>query len=107
MKLLVVTTLAEYDHKVSDMLTQVGINVFSKTETTGYKETPQTNLLDNWYGADNVDYNSTFFFSFTEQDKAESMLKAITECNNEKRVHFPIRGFIIPVESSTYQNEEV
>ena len=29
MKLLVVTTLAEYDAKVTEMLTQAGINVFS------------------------------------------------------------------------------
>lgn len=107
MKLLVVTTLAEYDHKVSDMLTQVGINVFSKTETTGYKEARQTNLLDNWYGGDDDNYNSIFFFSFTEQERAENMLKAITQCNNDKCVHFPIKGFIMPVESSTVRDEEV
>ena len=107
MKLLVVTTLAEYDHKVSDMLTQAGINAFSKTETTGYKETYQTNILDNWYGGDNADYNSIFFFSFTEQEKAENMLKAIIECNAEKRVRFPIKGFIMPVESSTYREGEM
>ncbi len=107
MKLLVVTTLAEYEHKVSDMLTQVGINDFSKTGTTGYKEARQTNILDNWYGGDDADYNSVFFFSFTEPEKAERMLKAITQCNNDKCVHFPVKGFIMPVESSTVRDVEV
>ncbi len=107
MKLLVVTTLADYGDKVAEMLNKVGIQVFSKTETTGIKEGGHANLLDNWYGGDKDHYNSIFFFSFTEQDKAENMLNAITQCNNDKCVHFPIRGFILPVESSTYHDGEM
>ena len=101
MKLLVVTTLAEYDAKVTEMLTQAGINVFSKTETTGFKAAQQKNILDNWYGGDENQYDSIFFFSFAEQDKADNMLKAINKRNAEKDKLFPIRGFIMPVESFT------
>lgn len=107
MKLLVVTTLAEYDDKVSEMLTQVGINVFSKTETTGVKTSNQKNIIDNWYGGDENQYNSIFFFSFTDQNKAENMLEAIKKRNSEKNKLFPIRGFIMPVESSTVLNNEI
>ena len=106
MKLLIVTCLTDYGDKVVEMLTQVGIQVFSKTETTEFKETQHTNLIDNWYGGDNDNYNSIFFFSFTDQNKAESMLEAINLRNNEKNKLFPIRGFIMPVESSTYRNEK-
>jgi len=104
MKLLIVTCLTDYGDKVVEMLTQVGIQVFSKTETTEFKETQHTNLIDNWYGGDND--NSIFFFSFTDQNKAESMLEAINLRNSEKNKLFPIRGFIMPVESSTYRNEK-
>ncbi|HEY5507656.1 MAG TPA: hypothetical protein VIK29_03220 [Paludibacter sp.] len=101
MKLLIVTCLTDYGDKVVEMLTQVGIQVFSKTETTEFKETQHSNMLDNWYGGDNDNYNSIFFFSFTEQKKAESMIEAINRRNAEKNKLFPIRGFIMPVESYT------
>jgi hypothetical protein len=101
MKLLMVTCLTDYGDKVVEMLTQVGISVFSKTETTEFKETQHTNLIDNWYGGDNDNYNSIFFFSFTDQNKAERMLEAIDLRNTEKNKLFPIRGFIMPVESYT------
>lgn len=107
MKLLVVTTLAEYDAKVAEMLTQAGIEIFSKTETTGFKASHQKNILDNWYGGDENQYDSIFFFSFTEQDKAERMLEAINLRNAEKNKLFPIRGFIMSVESYTAPEGEM
>ena len=107
MKLLIVTCLTDYGDKVVEMLTQVGIPVFSKTETTEFKETQHTNLIDNWYGGDNDNYNSIFFFSFTDQNKAESMLEAINLRNIEKNKLFPIRGFIMPVENFTSQDSKM
>jgi hypothetical protein len=101
MKLLVVTSLAEHADKVAELLTRSGVTVFSRTETIGFKETYRPNMLDSWYGNSNGKYSSLFFFSFTTEESAKKMLQAIDECNQEKRSHFPLRGFILPVEAST------
>ena len=102
MKLLVVTSLAEHSDKVAAMLTEAGIKMFSKTETTGFKETHRPDMRDNWYGGGNGKFNSIFFFSFTSRDKAEKVIESIRVCNAEKENRFPVRGFILAVESSTY-----
>jgi hypothetical protein len=102
MKLLVVTSLAEYADKVAQMLTDAGVTVFSRTETTGFKETHRPNLFDNWYGSSNGKYNAMFFFSFTSEESAQNMLRAISECNARQKERFPVRGFILSVESTTY-----
>lgn len=101
MKLLVVTSLAEFSDKVAEMLTNSGITVFSRTETTGFKATHRPNLLDNWYGSSNGKFNSMFFFAFTSEEAARNMLNSINKCNEERNERFPVRGFILPVEAST------
>jgi hypothetical protein len=101
MKLLVVTSLAEHADKVAEMLTRSGVIVFSRTETIGFKETYRPNMLDSWYGNSNGKYSSLFFFSFTSGESAQKVLQAIDDCNREKKNHFPVRGFILPVEAST------
>jgi len=106
MKLLVVTSLAEYADKVSEMLTRSGVTVFSRTETIGFKETDHSNLLDSWYGSSNGKYSALFFFSFTTEESAKNMLQAIDECNNAKETYFPIRGFVLAVEASTLMVSE-
>ena len=46
MKLLVVTSLKEYQKNVAHILDQAGIAVFSVSETIGFKDHHTTNLLD-------------------------------------------------------------
>lgn len=101
MKLLVVTSLVECAESVAEMLTRAGVTVFSRTETTGFKESHRPNLLDNWYGSSNGKFNSMFFFAFTTEEVATNMLQLINKCNEERKERFPVRGFIMPVEAST------
>lgn len=107
MKLLVVTSLIECAESVAEMLTRAGVTVFSRTETTGFKETHRPNMLDNWYGISNGKFNAMFFFAFTTEESAKKMLQAIKDCNIEKKNRFPVRGFILPVERSSYTENEI
>ncbi len=106
MRLLVITSLVECAESVAEMLTRAGVKVFSRTETTGFKESHRPNMLDNWYGSSNGKFNAMFFFAFTSEESANKMLQAIRDCNIEKKNRFPVRGFILPVESSTYMEGE-
>ena len=53
MKLLVITSLKEYQKKVSHILDQANIVVFSVSQTIGFKEHHTPNLLDNWFSSGN------------------------------------------------------
>jgi hypothetical protein len=104
MKLLVVTSLKEYRKKVSDILDEAGIDVFSVSETIGFKDHQRPNLLDNWFSSGSDQFDSIFLFSFTESGKAEIAIELIKKYNTENETGFPLRAFIIPVEQSSYIN---
>jgi hypothetical protein len=102
MKLLVVTSLKEYQKEVSAILVDARIKVFSASETKGFKDDYAENLMDNWFSSGKEHFDSLFFFSFTSEANAEKALDLIQLHNSNNPTNFPIRAFIVPVDKSSY-----
>jgi hypothetical protein len=102
MKLLIVTSLKEYQKEVATIFNHAGIKVFSVSETKGFKEDQGVNLLDSWFGSGKEHFDSIFLFSFTAEESAEKAVELIKAYNEENKTNFPIRAFIVPVEKSSY-----
>lgn len=102
MKLLIITSLKEHQHEVANVLGQAGITVFSASETTGFKNQGEENLLTSWYARVHDQYNSIFLFSFTTSSNAEQALNLIRRHNQQNESGFPIRAFMLPVEQASY-----
>ncbi len=105
MKLLIVTSLKEHQTDVAKLLEQAGITVFSASETTGFKNPAEENLLTNWYARSRDQYNSIFLFSFTDTANANNTLELIRNYNQVNNTGFPIRAFMLPVEKASYDIE--
>lgn len=98
MKLLIITSIKEYQDKVADIFKETGIQVFSVSEIAGFKEGSSVSLMHSWFGSGGDSYDSIMLFSFTEKEKAEKALELIKDYNEKENTNFPIRGFILPVE---------
>lgn len=101
MKLLVITSLKDYQKTVSDFLFKAGISVFSVTETIGFKDQHEVNLLDNWFSRGGDQFNSIFVFSFTSEDKAHSAVEQVKRYNENNDTGFPIKAFVLTVDQSS------
>lgn len=106
MKLLMVTSLKEYQKAVADIFNTSGIAIFSVTETIGFKDHHTPNLLDEWFSAGNENFDdSIFLFSFTQDAKADQVLDLVKKYNTDHDTGFPIHAFILPVtKSSLYES---
>jgi hypothetical protein len=102
MKLLVITSLKEYQKKVTHLLDQAGIDVFSVSKTIGFKDHQTPSLLDNWFSSGNEEFDSIFLFSFTEEAKAEQAIELVKQYNLENESGFPIHAFAMPVDRSSH-----
>ena len=65
MKLLIVTSIKEYQKKVADIFHQAQIKVFSVSETSGFKDDDGEALIDDWFSSGVESFDSIFIFSFT------------------------------------------
>jgi hypothetical protein len=102
MKLLIVTSLKENQKDVATIFNDAGIQVFSVSETKGFKEDPAENLLDNWFSSGKEHFDSLFFFSFTSGENANHAMELIKSYNDTNQTNFPVRAFIVPVDKSSY-----
>lgn len=102
MKLLIVTSLKEYQKEIASIFEKAGIKVFSVSETKGFKEDHNVNLLDSWFSSGKEHFDSIFLFSFTHDSNAEQALELVKAYNDVNKTNFPIRAFIVPVEKSSY-----
>jgi hypothetical protein len=99
MKLLVITSLKEYLPAVAALMRQAQIGVYSVSKTTGIKAAGGFDLLDDWFGSDSGDFDSLVVFSFTDEDAAGKALTLVEDYNRVNHSDFPVRAFILPVES--------
>ncbi len=102
MKLLFVTCLSDFKADVMRIFHEAKVRVFSVTETTGVKDEHDINLLDDWFGNKDGEYDSLILFSFTGAATAATAMKLIKKYNSAQVDKFPIRAFILPVEESSY-----
>jgi hypothetical protein len=100
MKLFVVTCLKEYQEDVYKIFKQAGINIFSVTGLTGIKNNPPHNILADWFASGDEKFDSLMIFSFTAGENAELGMELIKKFNEESKLDFLIRAFIVPVEKS-------
>ena len=104
MKLLVITSLKYYQKTVANILSKCGIAVFSVSETIGFKDQHQVNLLDNWFSSGGDQFNSIVVFSFTSGENADSVTTEVKRYNEKHDTGFPVRAFIMNVDQSSYSN---
>jgi hypothetical protein len=102
MKLFIVTCLKDYQEHVQKIFKEAKISVFSATDIIGYKNQRAPNLLEEWFATGDEKFDSLMIFSFTDDANAEHGLALIKNYNEEKKIAFPVRAFIVPVEKSIY-----
>lgn len=102
MKFFIVTCLKEYQDDVTQIFKEANIHVFSATDVVGFKDAQSPDLLQEWFATGDEQFDSLMLFSFTANENAEAGLELIKKYNAQTENNFPVRGFIVPVERSSY-----
>lgn len=102
MKLLVITSLKDYQKEAIKLFHKAGIKVFSVSKTMGFKEDDSVNLMDSWFSNEAEYFDSIVMFSFTTDEKSNKAMELVDSYNTESKIEFPIRAFIMSIEKASY-----
>lgn len=98
MKLLIVTSLSEFQKDVLKLFRESHIDAFSGSEIDGYKNS--LIATQSWFPGEKGGNESFMFFSFTEDDKIDSFFKLVENYNAHLETNNPIKAVVIPIERS-------
>ena len=99
MKLLIVTSVAEFQKEILSIFKKANIEAFSRTEIDGYKNTNSVIATRSWFPGEKGGNESLMFFSFTENEKIELLFKLVSEFNENLETNNPIRAAVVNIEN--------
>ncbi|TLP81717.1 hypothetical protein [Maribacter sp. ACAM166] len=98
MKLLIVTVVEEFHDKILLLFKQAEIESFSGSEIDGYKSSASLLMTKSWFPSEKGGAESSLFFSFTEEEKIETLFGLIEEFNQHLETNNPIKAVVVPIE---------
>ncbi|APS38967.1 hypothetical protein [Salegentibacter sp. T436] len=99
MKLLIVTSVAEFQKEILSIFKKANIEAFSRTEIDGYKNTNSVIATVSWFPGEKGGNESLMFFSFTENEKIELLFDLVSEFNENLETNNPIRAAVVNIEN--------
>ena len=100
MKLLLITTIKEFEKNVKDLLVHSGVSVFSYTAVKGYKAEGKEASADNWFASDVTESNSLMFMAFVEEDRIDHIYTKVSTFNSKQEFQSKIHIATLEIEKS-------
>jgi len=98
MKLLILTAVKSYEKEAIRLFKKAQIHAFSNAEINGFRSDDHENLIDNWFSSSSEKIKSILFFTFTDEDKIDSLLEQLELFNATIESNNPIRAIVLNIE---------
>lgn len=98
MKLLIVTSIAEYQEDVVKLLKASHIQAFSSSEIEGFKNLNSMVSTENWYGNRTISDQSVMIFSFAEEEHVDEFLASAKQFNEKVKTKNRVRAVVLDIE---------
>ncbi|WP_435414239.1 hypothetical protein [Polaribacter aestuariivivens] len=97
MKLVIVTSVEEFQKDVLQLFKKAAIENLSATEINGFKNVP-SEIASNWFSAGKSGNESIMFFSFTDDTHIAVLFNLIKDFNKNMETDNPLKAVVVPIE---------
>jgi len=98
MKLLIVTSVSEFQKDILNIFKMAKIEAFSRTEIDGYKNPNKVIATVSWFPGEKGGNESLMFFSFTEKEKIDLLFELVSDFNDKMETNNPIKAVVLNIE---------
>jgi len=98
MKLLMITTVKEFEKDICQLFKSVRIEAYSTYDIQGHKLQTPENIQDNWFSSHRDTFDSTMYFTFTHEELINNMLNEVKLYNKEKAATNPVKAIVMNIE---------
>ncbi len=100
MKLLIITSISEFEKEIKQILVKANVKNFSYKEVVGYHNSSDEAIGDNWFATEMNENESMLFYAFVPSENVDLVFNAITEFNTKQESISKIHVATINIEKS-------
>ena len=98
MKLLIITSIKEFENDIKRMLTNSEIKLFSYHPITGYRNHSIESVENNWFATKLNETDSIIFYAFVNQEYVDILFNKINEFNDQQESLSTVHVVILDIE---------
>jgi hypothetical protein len=100
MKLLIITSISEFEKEIKQMLVKANVKNFSYKEVIGYHNTSDEAIGDNWFATEMNENESILFYAFVPSENVALVFNSINEFNAKQETTSKIHVATVNIENS-------
>ena len=100
MKLLIITSISEFEKEIKQMLVKANVKNFSYKEVIGYHNTSDEAIGDNWFATEMNENESILFYAFVPSENVALVFNSINEFNAIQESTSKIHVATVNIENS-------
>lgn len=100
MKLLLITSVKEFEKDIKLMLKKAQVKSFSYRDVNGFKDNSEDALEANWFATDRQETESVLFYAFVPKEKVTALFDLVNVFNAKQETVSHIHLAVLGVEKS-------
>jgi hypothetical protein len=103
MKLLLITSIADFEKDIKKMLQKANVTTYSFKEVTGYRDISEEAIENNWFASELNETESILFYAFVKKENVDPLFNLVNEFNAAQESLSHIHVAVLNIEKSNHQ----
>lgn len=98
MKLLLITSIKAFEKEIKTILKKAEVQTYSYRDVTGYRDTSDFLIKENWFANDMNEGEAVFFYAFVKKENVNLVFDMVTEFNKIQESMSTIHVAVVNIE---------
>jgi len=100
MKLLLIVAVKAFQKEIQQLLKKANISSYSYKEVTGYQNSSEELIEENWFATNSIENESVLFYVFAHEKKVDPLFEWVADFNAKQETLSQIHLAILCIEKS-------